>query len=133
MTTMREGGQWVIRAPGQADPLATQARVAASMISRMVGLLGRRLLEDGEGLVILACRSIHTFFMRFAIDVVFTDGTWTVLRIHEAVQPWRVTAPVWGAAAAIELPAGTAGKCRLQVGDRLLFTPAEGQNRLDTP
>lgn len=132
MRSMRDGEHWVIRAPGQAEPLATRAVVAASMVSRMVGLLGHRLLQEGEGMVILACQSIHTFFMRFAIDVVFTDGTWRVLRIHEGVRPWRMTTPVWGAAAAIELPSGTAGKCRLHVGDRLLFTRADAQNRLDT-
>lgn len=132
MTEMREGECWEIRAPGHPEPLARSARVASSLVSRMVGLLGRRLLAEGEGLVIMTCQSIHTFFMQFSIDVIFTDADWRVLSVYPSIPPWRATPPVWGAAAAIELPAGAVGT-RLQVGDRLVFTPANGQNRLDTP
>ncbi len=116
------GESWIIRTPS-GEPLATRAQVARTLPTRMVGLLGRRALSDGEGLVIMACRSIHTAFMRFAIDAVFVDAAWRVVRVWEALGPWRVTPVVWGATAVIELPAGTLRR-RLGVGDQLRWEAA---------
>ena len=93
------------------------------MVSRMVGLLGRHVLEEGEGLILSACHSIHTAFMRFPIDVVFVDHAWTVVRVWKALPPWRVTPWVGRAQAVVELPAGTLGKAGLVVGDQLLVEP----------
>ena len=90
----------------------------------MVGLLGRRTLKDGDGLILCACRSVHTAFMRFPIDVVFVDRAWNVVSVWPHLPAWRVTPWVWRAQAVVELPAGTVDKAGVVVGDRL---PAEPQ------
>lgn len=93
--------------------------VARSLKDRLVGLLGRSELPEGEGLWILRSPSIHTFFMRFPIDVVFVDRKMKVKAIYKNVVPWRWILPVWGADSVIELPAGTVTRKVLQVGDQL--------------
>ena len=124
---------WEIRVARTHEPLASRARVARSLISRMVGLLGRSRLEEGEGLILTACRSIHTFGMRFAIDAVVVNGAWEVLAIWKALPPGRMTPFVLRAQTVIELPAGTVGRTRLQVGDRVVLEPVGGKMRLTTP
>ncbi len=126
---MQTEAGWQIRIARTQAVLASRAAMARSLLARMVGLLDRRLLDEGEGLILTACRSIHTCFMRFAIDAVFVDRGWGVVAIHRAVPPWRMTAPVWRAQAVIELPAGTAERARLVVGDQLVVEPVKGQNR----
>ena len=73
---------------------AARVAVAVSMGARLRGLLGRRSLPAGEGLLIVRCGSIHTVGMRFAIDVVFLDRAWQVCRVHRDVRPGRLM--VWG-------------------------------------
>lgn len=128
-----EAKHWQIRPSGGRGALATKARVARSLPDRMVGLLSRASLGEGEALILLSCRSIHTWFMRFPIDAVFTDADWQVVHISERLGPWRVTPFIGRAQAVIELPAGAARRQGLAVGDRLLLAPAGSQNRLDTP
>jgi uncharacterized membrane protein (UPF0127 family) len=86
----------------------------------MRGLLGRDGLEPGTGMLIDRAPSVHMFFMRFAIDVVFLDRDRTVVRIFHELRPWRV-AGARKAVAALELPAGSAAAVGLAVGDVLLF------------
>lgn len=111
---------WQILIERNRAVLSTRARVASSMRDRMVGLLGHHSLGSDEGLILMACRSIHTWFMRFAIDVVFVDHQWGVIALWHALPPWRVTSWVRQAQAVIELPAGTAKKAQLLVGDQLI-------------
>ena len=101
------------------EPIAGRVRTADTMGARMKGLLGRSGLEADEGLWIVPCNSIHMFFMRFAIDVVFLDREHRVVRVHEAVQPWRMARGGKGAHSVLELPSGTAAFFNLRVGDRL--------------
>ena len=75
---------------------------------RFMGLMGKRELAAGTGLCLRPCSSIHMFFMRFPLDVVFVDGEGRVVRILAGIRPWRASGIVRGAKAAIELPAGTA-------------------------
>jgi len=103
--------------------LASRATVARSLISRMIGLMGRRELAAGEALVIPSCRSIHTYLMRFAIDAVFVDRTFRVVALRR-VPPWRITPIIWRAWAVIELPVGTSERHQVQVGDQLLLLPS---------
>jgi uncharacterized membrane protein (UPF0127 family) len=84
----------------------------------MRGLLGRAGLEPGEGLLLRPASSVHTFFMRFPIDVVFLGAEGEVLKIAPELAPWR-TAGARGAKAVVELPAGEAARVGLMVGDRL--------------
>jgi uncharacterized protein len=92
--------------------------VAETFATRLRGLLGRRSLANGEGLLIRRESSVHTFFMRFAIDVVFLDTELRVLRVDANVGPWRLKA-CRGARSVLELGAGEAAARRLSIGDRI--------------
>ena len=92
--------------------------VADRMLSRMKGLLGRKDLSTGEGILIRPAPSIHTFFMRFPIDVVFLSRQGEVLKIAEHVPPWRARS-CRHSYAVLELAAGEAGRRGLAVGDRI--------------
>jgi len=84
----------------------------------MRGLLGRASLPSGEGILLRPAGSVHTFFMRFPIDVVFLDRENFVVGVDEAVAPWR-TAGRRGASAVVELAAGECERRGVAVGDRL--------------
>ncbi len=67
-----------------------EAEVAASFFRRAVGLIGRRALPPGKGLLILRCGAIHTCFMRFAIDATFLDRDGNVVKTVRGIPPWRL-------------------------------------------
>jgi uncharacterized membrane protein (UPF0127 family) len=92
--------------------------IAADPFTRARGLLGRSSLPSGEGILLRPASSVHTGFMRFAIDVVFLDRELTVLRVVERLAPWR-TAARRRAHAVLELAAGECGRRGLREGDRL--------------
>jgi uncharacterized protein len=100
-------------------PIATRVVRADTFWSRLVGLLGRRDLASDEGLWIEPCDSVHTFFMRFPIDVAFVDGRGVVIRCVEQLRPWRATRLYAGARACVELAAGTLAAFGLHEGSRL--------------
>jgi len=82
-------------------------------------LMFRRGLAPGEGLAITPCNSIHMFFMRFALDVVFLDREGVVVRVYRGIRPWRVSRIVRRARTAVELPVGTLAAAGVGVGDVL--------------
>ena len=83
---------------------------------RMRGLLGRRYLRSGEGMVLRPGWSIHTAFMRFPIDLVFVARDGRVLKTASAVRPWRIRV-AWRAFAVVELPAGSLDRSGTVRGD----------------
>ena len=87
---------------------------------RRTGLLKKDSLAQGSGLWIDPCEGIHTFFMRFAIDVIFLDRQHRVRKIRSGLRPWRLSACI-SAKSVLELPAGTAQQTLTEVGDQLLF------------
>ena len=96
-----------------------RCRVADTMFARMRGLLGRRELASGEGLLIRPAPSVHTFFMRFPIDVVFLNRDGEVLKVCEDVRPWRAAA-ARRAHSTLELPSGEARSRGIAVGQRIV-------------
>jgi uncharacterized membrane protein (UPF0127 family) len=92
--------------------------IADRMLPRMKGLLGKKNLAHSEGILIRPAPSIHTFFMRFPIDVVFLSRQGEVLKIAEHVGPWR-TRSCRHAHAVLELAAGEAGLRGIAVGERI--------------
>jgi uncharacterized membrane protein (UPF0127 family) len=92
--------------------------IARDTYSRMVGLLGRTGLAQGEGILLQPAGSIHTFFMRFAIDAVFLDRELRVVRIAAGVKPWRA-ALAKRTRSVLELAAGEAARVGLQPGNVL--------------
>jgi uncharacterized protein len=111
---------------GDGRVVCERCTVAHTMFARMRGLLGKRGLESGEGLLIRPAPSIHTFFMRFPIDVVFLSRQGEVLKVAERVPPWRARS-CRHSHAVLELAAGEAGRRGIAVGDRLdTAEPASG-------
>jgi uncharacterized protein len=94
------------------------AAIADQPLRRMRGLLGRRSLPAGEGLLLRPAPSVHTAFMRFPIDVVFLDRDLQVLKLVEALRPWR-TASARRARATLELATGEASARGIRIGDTL--------------
>jgi uncharacterized protein len=92
--------------------------VARDPIRRLRGLLGRRGLPQGEGLLLRPAGAVHTAFMRFPIDAVFLDRDLRVVRVAAELAPWRA-ATAGGARAVLELAAGEAERRRIRVGDLL--------------
>jgi uncharacterized membrane protein (UPF0127 family) len=92
--------------------------VADNPLRRMKGLLGRDGLDSGEGLLLRPASAVHTYFMRFPIDVVFLDQALVVVGISDGVDPWKATSRR-GAKAVLELPAGESARRGLAVGDQL--------------
>ena len=100
-------------------PLATQLEGAFDSASRRRGLLGRDGMAEGSALIIAPCQAVHTFRMRFPIDIVFADRQGRVVHVRSQVGARRL-AGAWRAFATIELPAGAAQQADVQTGDRLL-------------
>ncbi len=92
---------------------------ADSFLSRGIGLLGRRGLSPGVGLLIRPCSSVHTFGMRFAIDVVYLDREGTVTKVAPRVRPWRFSHGGRRAHSTVELAAGEASRLGLVPGARI--------------
>lgn len=92
--------------------------VADTSEKRRTGLLKHTGLGPGEGLWIKPCESVHTFFMKFAIDLVYIDKKQKVRKARKAVPPWRLSACL-SAHSILELPAGTIERTGTQAGDEL--------------
>jgi uncharacterized membrane protein (UPF0127 family) len=103
--------------------LARDARTARSLLSRAVGLLGRASLPPGEALVLERTGSVHTAFMRFAIDVLYVDRAGSVVKAVAALRPFRVSGVLKTGCTVIELPSGTIGRTATAPGDQLAFEP----------
>lgn len=103
--------------------LATRLDVAGSGPQRRKGLLGRASLLPGEGLWIVPCESVHTFFMKFPIDLVYLDREHRIKKVRSAVGAWRVSV-CFSAHSVLELAAGAIRGTETQRGDLIEFTPA---------
>ena len=99
---------------GDVVAIVDQARTAWS---RMVGLLGRTRLDVGDGLLLSPAWSIHTWFMRIAIDVVFIDEQGRVLRVYPELPAWRLVSGTREAHTVLEFGAGTLALAPLVPGD----------------
>lgn len=107
----------------RATTVAHNVRVATGFIDRLRGLMGVNSLAPHDGLLLQPESSIHTFFMRFALDVVYLDRTYTVLRLDPNMAPWRI-GPLYThhCHAILELPVGALASSQTQVGDKLKVT-----------
>jgi uncharacterized protein len=117
----------------KSSTVCERAVLADRPLSRMRGLLGRRELGTGEGLLLTPAPAIHTAFMRFEIDAVFLDSDLRVLRIVEQLRPWHA-AGKRHARSVLELSSGDAARSGIEVGDRLeLRDPTAGGASNGTP
>ena len=108
------------------DVVCGRCLLADTPLTRLRGLLGRRRLGQDEGLLIRPAGSVHTFFMRFPIDVVFLSRDDAVLKVVRSLRPWRLAAAP-GAKRTLELPAGGAARARLAPGERLVLVPGRAR------
>ena len=100
--------------------LGVAVDIADTSAKRRTGLLKHDRLQPGEGLWITPCESVHTFFMKFPIDLVYLDRQKKVRKVRNAVPPWRLSACL-SAHSILELPAGTVVETGTQPGDELAF------------
>jgi uncharacterized membrane protein (UPF0127 family) len=105
--------------PASGRVLATRLERPRTFVGRGLGLMFRRGLAPGEGMWIAPCNGIHTFFMRFPIDVVFLDRGRRVVRVYPALRSWRMVPLVLGAHSVVELPGGTLDPLALARGEQL--------------
>ena len=115
----------LIRNRTRGTVVAESAGLADSWFARLRGLIGRRSLLPGEGLLIRPCGSIHTFFMAFPIGVLFVDEGNRVVRATENVVAWRIGPIVPQARYVVELPVGAIVASRTACGDELELTPVD--------
>ena len=104
-------------------PLVAHCLRTTTALERMRGLLGRPRPGPGEGLLIDPCRSIHTFGMRYAIDVVYLDASWQVRKLVPALPPGRLSSGA-GATRTLELGGGEIARLGLVPGERLRWVEA---------
>jgi uncharacterized protein len=105
-----------VRRASDGVVVCEHCRVADTFWLRLRGLMGRTSLDPGEGMLFEQNGSIHMFFMRIPLDVIFLDRESRVVKIARELQPWR-TAAARGARTTIELAAGAAAG--VEVGDVL--------------
>jgi uncharacterized protein len=101
--------------------LATELMIARSHWSRFRGLMATPSsnFRPGQGLWIVPCHGVHTFAVRFPIDVVYLDRDSTVVHLEKTLQPWRMAAIRARAASVLELPAGTVHHSQTALGDQV--------------
>ena len=107
--------------------LADCVEVADNGAARRKGLLGRDGLPGGEGIWIVPCESVHTFWMKFPIDLVYLDRAKKVKKVKSGVPPWRLSACL-SAHSVLEFASGTVKRTETRPGDRLEFLPVDSSN-----
>jgi uncharacterized membrane protein (UPF0127 family) len=102
--------------------VASEVIWARSALDRARGLMGKSVMPPGTAMVFEPARQIHTFGMRFPLDVVFCDATWKVLHVVRSMAPARMTRVVWRARYVLELRADSLPDA-VQVGESLVLMP----------
>jgi len=90
-----------------------------SLWFRFCGLMLTPELRAGHGILLKPCNSVHMFFMRYALDIIFLDKDMRILRICHNLKPWHISPIVWKADSVLECPAGLAEQHGLDIGDEL--------------
>jgi uncharacterized protein len=108
-----------LRNKTRATTVGTQITTADTFLTRLIGLAGKRRLEAGCGLLIRPSSGIHTFGMRFAIDVVALSKDLQVLKVWHCLVPLRMTGISLKTHSMLELPAGQIHRCGIRVGDQM--------------
>jgi uncharacterized protein len=106
--------------------VATEALLADSYFTRLVGLLGktRRWAQLGRGLWIVPSRGVHTIGMLFPIDLIFLGKDKQVVHVEEYVRPFRISKVSLKATSVLELPPHTIYRSGTKIGDQLEIAPA---------
>jgi uncharacterized protein len=111
----------IIRNKMKLTALAKNCHVADSFSARLQGLIGKRGISEEYALIISPCNTIHMFFMKFCLDIIFVDKNNRVVHLIENIKPWRLSKIVWSANCVIELQTDTIKRSRTEIGDILEF------------
>lgn len=122
---MNAAATFVVKNRTRGATLAESVSLADTPTSRRIGLLRHHKLAPGEGLWIYPTQAIHTFGMRFPIDVIFLDRHLRVKRLYPGLAPCRLTTLVWGARSVLELESGSLARTGTAVGDEMKISPVE--------
>ena len=123
-TSARQANRFRVINATRDVALAESSKKAADPLSRGIGLIGRKGLPAGGGLIIQPCKSVTSFCMRFPIDVLFVDGEGKVCHLMHHMVPWRNSKIVRASKYVVELPSGTLERTGTQLGDRIELEPA---------
>ena len=107
--------------PKTQEVFADNLKLNNTYFSRLVGLMFKKNLPAGGGVILKPCTQIHTCFMRFNIDVIFLDKNLQVLHVIENMPPWRISPLLLKARYTVELQAGTL-KGRVKKGQELALS-----------
>lgn len=118
------GSSLMLRDETRHRTVATRVWRAEGMWQRLVGLMGRVALAEGEGLWLVPCNGVHTFGMREPLDIVVLDHGLRVVAMWPGVAPWRVCWPVRRGCSTVELRSGALSACGVRVGDQMALEPA---------
>ena len=99
------------------EEIALNLVIADNIFSRMKGLLGKIAMPDGEAIWIKPCNGIHTFGMKFPIDVVFLNREYCVVAVRKNLKPNRIVPIIFNASSVIELPSGIIDRTSTKIGD----------------
>ena len=101
--------------------LANNLKIADNFFKRLIGLLGRKALDKGEGLHIIPCNSIHSFFMKFNFDAIFLNKNNEVVYLIEEMPAWHVSKICFSAYSVVELQSGVIKETETSISDVLEF------------
>lgn len=101
--------------------------IADTFLTRFCGLMFRKPLPPATALMLAPCNSVHMCFMRFALDIVYLDKDLTIIKIVKHLRPWIGLSMCSNAWATLEMTAGEADRCGLQVGQMFLCTTGKEQ------
>ena len=99
--------------------LAEDVLIANTFFKRIKGLLGEKVFLSNQAIILDPCNSVHTFFMRFAIDILFVDKNYRVVKTLPKFTPNRISCIYWHASRVIELPVGRLSLTNTQAKDQL--------------
>jgi hypothetical protein len=102
--------------------IVSEAREARSFSEKLFGLMGQTSLPPNSALIIYHTNWIHTFWMRFDLDLIYMDGQQRVVGLTEALAPNHIDKPFWSAKHVIELNASLIPKSQTRIGDQLKFS-----------
>ena len=122
-----------VRNATRQSVLGGRVGVARTHWMRLRGMLGRPAPEPGEGLLIVPCRGVHMYGMKYPLDLVFLDEGGTVVHVRPDLQPGTRTGLIKGSHYALEIPTGTIEASGTRVGDKLVWQPIAEERVLGDP
>ncbi len=120
-TASVSSGQLVIKDGTKGSVICTEGVLANTFRTRLFGLLGRKGLKEGSGLLIKPSSGVHTFGMSFPIDIVSLDQHYCVVGVFENIGPWTIRGLSLKTRSVLELPAGRIRECGIEPGDKLVL------------